>query len=256
MPRAFLALILMLLPSLTWLHLGGTSKALADDSPHQCVDKLIGQKLEFERTNPGIIIEPSFGACFVEPYFRYVQGYEGGECFFLRIVSASERSVLIQGIGSQLEPFETFDAAFKRDNGIEAQINLALVTSSQCPAVTFLRSLQRDRLEGRPEFLEIEQAPLRSGEPLRGRADKWIGGFLELLLVDESGRVHNFTSQSNSRPSISFALRWQTSPSPAPQPQLLLAINSTTRLDAFKFDRDGAAETFLDARSRRRATMA
>jgi hypothetical protein len=31
-----------------------------------------------------------------------------------------------QGIGTQVQPFETFYTDFKRDNGIEAQINLAL----------------------------------------------------------------------------------------------------------------------------------
>jgi hypothetical protein len=240
MRRAFLALFLMLLPALPWLFSGGLSEKHDAD---ECFAKLMKQKDEFERKHPGTIVDPDFGGCVVERYLQYVQGYEGGQCFFLRNISGPGTGRLIQGIGTQVQPFETFYADFKRDNGIEAQINLALVTPFQCPAITFLRSLQRDRLEGKPAYLEIEQDSLRAGDPLRGSTDKWSGLVLELLLVDETGRLHNVTSQLDPDPNkFSFELRWPTRSSPARQPQMLLAINSTARLDAFRFDQSDHAD--------------
>lgn len=238
MRRPILGLLLMLLPALPWLFSDGLSEG---DDADECLASLMKQKDEFERKHPGTIIDPEFEHCFVGRYLQYVQGYEGGECFFLRDISGSGR--LIQGIGTQVQPFETFKADFHRDNGIEAQIDLALVTPFQCPAVTFLRSLQRDRLEGKPAYLEIEQDSLRAGDPLRGSTDKWSGEILELLLVDESGRLHNVTSQLDPDPNkFSFELRWPTRSSPARQPQMLLAINSKGRLDAFRFDQSDHAE--------------
>jgi hypothetical protein len=64
-----------------------------------------------------------------------------------------------------------------------------------------------------------------------------------LLLLDESGRLHNVTSQLDPDPNkFSFKLRWPTRSSPARQPQMLLAIYSTARLDAFRFEQNDHAE--------------
>jgi hypothetical protein len=238
MRRAFLASLLMLLPALLWLSSDDIAEKHDAD---ECFARLMKQKDEFQRKHPGAIIDPDFGHCIRERYLQYVQGYEGGECFFLRVTFPL--GMLIEGIGTQVQPFETFYADFKRDNGIGPQINLAVVTPFQCPAVTFLRSLHRDHLEGRPACLEIEHDSLRAGDPLRGSTDKWSGDVIELLLVDESGRLHNVTNQLDPDPNkFSFELRWPTRSSPTRQPQILLAIYSTARLDAFRFEQNDHAE--------------
>jgi hypothetical protein len=72
--------------------------------------------------------------------------------------------------------------------------------------------------------------------------DKWRGLVLELLLVDETGRLHNATRQVDFDPSkFSFELRRQARSSPARQLQMLLAI-STAHLEAFRFDQNDHAE--------------
>jgi hypothetical protein len=52
---------------------------------------------------------------------QYAQGMKVANASFARPFRIRN-----QGIGAQVQPFETFSTDFKRDNGIEAQINFAL----------------------------------------------------------------------------------------------------------------------------------
>ena len=69
---------------------------------------------------------------------RYVEQYDGGECFFVAPVAIGEAKAAIEGYGASVQPFHGLDEAFKRDIGFSADIGVRQVTPQQCPAITLL----------------------------------------------------------------------------------------------------------------------
>jgi serine/threonine-protein kinase len=178
---------------------------------------------------------------------QYVEQYDGGECFFIAPIAVGETRATIEGLGASVQPFSNLDAAFKRDNGFEADISLRQVTQAQCPAITFLGRLRAER--ARAPRLDIDKVSLRSGETMTGLVDRFGSRNVELLLVSDTGLVQNVSQQL--RPGTdakTFSIGMQEREgTPGSQPQLLLAVASPRPLDALKAARPVAAEQFFPA---------
>ena len=80
---------------------------------------------------------------------RFVEQYNGGDCFFILPVAISSNAAVIEGFGASTAPFDALDKAFKRDLGFEASIGARLVTQAQCPAIKFLGQSAATRREHR-----------------------------------------------------------------------------------------------------------
>ena len=172
---------------------------------------------------------------------RYIAGYDGGDCFFAEPVTVTDGAAQIEGYGTTVRPFEKFDEAFKREHGFEADIGLRQVAVPQCPAVTFLRRTRGARAS--IPRLSIAETNLKPGQPLTGNIESNGEGHLELLLVSDTGSVHNLTGLlKTARGGKSFNLKMQRTSGSGAQPQLLLAIASTKPLQALRLAQPAAAE--------------
>jgi eukaryotic-like serine/threonine-protein kinase len=170
---------------------------------------------------------------------RFVNQYDGGECFFVTPVKVSETSASLEGFGASATPFEVLDDAFKRTHGFEADIGLRQVTAPQCPAVTFL-SRARATAPSAPR-LQVAETSLRSGQTLSGSIDDPANRPIELLLVDDEGQVHNLSRLLRSG-SSGKAFRVQLDLSgTGSQPQLLVAIASAQPINALRQQELGSA---------------
>jgi serine/threonine-protein kinase len=149
-------------------------------------------------------------------------------------VAIGERSAAIEGFGSSVEPFQLFDAAFKRANGFEADIGLHEVTELQCPAVAFLARLAKQGT--RSLHLDIERENLRNGDVLRGLVDHYDTRNVHLILVSETGEVQNVSDQLKpGTDAKTFAIKIQRNGGPAGrQPQLLIAIANAASIAALQ----------------------
>ena len=58
---------------------------------------------------------------------RYVEQYNGGDCFFMLPVALSSNAAVIEGFGASTAPFEALEKAFRRELGFEASSGRALV---------------------------------------------------------------------------------------------------------------------------------
>jgi serine/threonine-protein kinase len=176
---------------------------------------------------------------------RYIEQYDGGECFFITPIAVGETRATIEGLGASVQPFSVLDAAFKRDNGFEADISVRQVTQPQCPAVTFLNRLRDER--ARAPRLDIDKVSLRNGETLAGLVDRFGSRNIELLLVSDSGTVQNVSHQLKpGTDAKTFSIGMQDREgSPGSQPQLLIAVASPRPLDALKTARAVAAGQFF-----------
>lgn len=162
---------------------------------------------------------------------RYVANYDGGACFFLWPTAIADKRTTVEGFGSTAEPFVSFDAAFKKAQGYEAQISLRTVTTAQCPMVDFLRQLGRGI--DRSPVMQIGAFTMRSGDTLSGSVESDPGKNLDILLIGDDGLVYNlanYTRREGSKASFSLKLE-STAASGAPvRPQTVLALVSATPL--------------------------
>jgi serine/threonine-protein kinase len=178
---------------------------------------------------------------------RYVEQYDGGECFFVTPVAIGESKAAVEGFGASLQPFYGLDEAFKRDNGFAADIGVRQVTAPQCPAVTFLGRLREDR--ARAPRLDLEKLSLRSGETLSGTVDRVGSRNVELLLVSDGGMVQNLSSllkPGTDAKSFSIGMQ-QRDGVTGSQPQLLVAVTSAQALRGLRPGRPVAAAEFFPA---------
>lgn len=187
---------------------------------------------------------------------RFVEQYDGGDCFFITTLAATERSARIEGYGASVAPFQILDDAFRRVNGFEADIGLWQVTTPQCPAVNFLNKV-RGTKRGLPRFQSFA-TEVRSGEEVTGTVTDYVGRPLALLVVDDAGRVRNVSralSARKGRPcvgacplvepeDVSFTLRMDPIAT-GPRPRLLIAIASAQPL-SLSLDLDEGADSVFE----------
>ena len=202
---------------------------------------------------------PSVRLSRIDTITRYVNDYDGGDCFFATAISVGETAARIEGFGASMAPFQTLDDNFKKTNGFEANIGVRQVTPSQCPAITFLNRV-RAQHRAAPQ-LDIGQTNLKSGQSLTGTIDGYGDRDVELLLVSDDGSVSNVTRLlKTTHDGKTFNLRMSLSDTTAAQPQILMVVASAHPLATLQLPQPAdAAKVFsaaLDEAERTRQAVA
>jgi serine/threonine-protein kinase len=181
----------------------------------------------------------------IENIVRYVEQYDGGDCFYVAPVEVSATTARLEGYGASGAPFRTLNDAFLHENGYEATIDVRLVAPAQCPAVAFL-----GRLRGvSAPHLRIDSTRLSPGAPLTGTVDSFGEWEVELLLATDLGTVQNIShllkpEASGKRFTIGPA---DIGGASTGQPQLLIAIATLEPSTVLRFDRSVAADRLFRA---------
>jgi serine/threonine protein kinase len=166
---------------------------------------------------------------------RFIDQYNGGDCFLVMPVAVSDSAAVLEGFGASTKPFELLDQAFQNSQGFEASIGVRLVAQPQCPAVAFLYQLRANR--ARAPRITLGSVDLRSGELLVGTVENFANRTVELLLVSNSGIVQNVSSTLKpGTDALSFALELPRSESGSggKSPQLVMAVASPRIVDALR----------------------
>lgn len=183
---------------------------------------------------------PAEGQGRAERIRKYVTQYSGGDCFFILPVAVSQTAAVIEGFGASTAPFDTFDKAFRRDQGFEASVGVRQVTQAQCPAVKFLSQVGNDQM--RVPRVTLSATELKAGEILNGTIENFANRVVELLVVSDRGEVQSLSYLLKPGiDSLSFSL-------PVPRasgPQLILAVATPQVLDSLRQPRPIAADTFF-----------
>ena len=175
---------------------------------------------------------------------RYVEQYDGGECFFITPVAIGASHATIEGFGTSMQPFHKLDDAFKREIGFAADIGVRQVTPQQCAAITFLARLRN--APGRAPRIDIDKTHVRSGEALSGTIDRYGSRTIELLLVADTGAVHNVSHfLKDGVDAKTFTLQLQADG--VSMPQLLLATASPRSFNSLRPSPQVAATQFFPA---------
>ena len=174
---------------------------------------------------------------------RYVEQYNGGDCFFILPVALSSNAAVIEGFGASTAPFEALDRAFKRDLGFEASIGVRQGTQAQCPAIKFLGQLGGN--QARAPRINLASVDVKNGETLSGTIENFANRVVELLLVSDSGEVRNLSYLLKpGTDSLSFSIGIQRKGS-GNGPQLVMAVATPQVLDSLRQPKPMAADTFF-----------
>jgi len=172
---------------------------------------------------------------------RYVEQYDGGDCFFIMPVAISPSAAIIEGFGASTAPFDALDKAFKRDLGFEASIGVRQVTQAQCPAIKFLAQLSGNR--ARAPRISLNATEVRNGEALNGTIENFANRVVELLLVSDGGEVQNLSYLLKAgTDAVSFSIPIQRR---GEGPQLVIAVTTPQVVDALRQPKPLAADTFF-----------
>jgi serine/threonine protein kinase, bacterial len=179
----------------------------------------------------------------VERIRKYVEQYDGGDCFFVLPVAISQSGAVIEGFGASTVPFDALDRAFKRDQGFEASIGVRQVTQAQCPAIKFLSQLGNN--QARAPRINLAAVEIKNGEALTGTIENFANRVVELLLVSDSGEVQNLSYLLKpGTDSLSFSIGMQRN-NGGSGPQLVMAVATSRVLDSLRQPRPMAGDTFF-----------
>jgi len=177
---------------------------------------------------------------------RFIQQYDGGDCFFVLPVAIGQSAAVMEGFGASTAPFDLLDRAFKKSQGFEASIGIRLVTPPQCPAVTFLNRLRGDG--SRSPRISLGSVKLRPGETLPGNVENFANRVVELLFISDDGQVQNMSyllKPGTDALSFSIDIPRSDGVSGANAPQLIMAITSPRVLDSLRQPRPTPADQFF-----------
>jgi serine/threonine-protein kinase len=177
---------------------------------------------------------------------RFLQQYDGGDCFFIMPVAIGSSAAVVEGFGASTTPFEALDKSFKRSQGFEASIGIRLVTPPQCPAITFLNKVRGDA--SRAPRISLGSVKIRPNETLTGNIENFNNRVVELLLISEDGQVQNLSYYL--RPGtdlLSFSIDMKRSEEGLGSnvPQLIMAVTSPRVLDSLRQPRAMPADQFF-----------
>ena len=170
----------------------------------------------------------------------FVQGYAGGDCFFIKPLSGGAHAYL--GVGAELKPFERFEAAFKTEVGAEPQLSLRLITSAECPALDLLRP----GVGQTADAPRIELADYRVGrnKPLAGTIANLGGRRVTLILVDNAGAAYRLEAKPQAGgDSATFSIPLTPDAASIGPIQVILAIVSMKPIPALESFRSGPLKT-------------
>jgi len=176
---------------------------------------------------------------------RFIQQYDGGDCFFMTPIAVSSTAAVVEGFGASTAPFELLDKTFKKTQGFEASIGVRLVTPQQCPAITFLNRLRVDG--GRSPRISLGSVKLQPGETLVGSIENFANRVVELLLISDNGLVQNMSYLLKpGTDALSFAIDIPRSDQASGSTsQLVMAVATPRVLDSLRQPTPTPADQFF-----------
>jgi serine/threonine-protein kinase len=177
---------------------------------------------------------------------RFLQQYDGGDCFFIMPVAVGASAAVVEGFGASTSAFEALDRSFKKTQGFEASIGIRLVTPQQCPAITFLNKVRGDA--ARTPRISLGSVKIRPNDTISGNIENFANRVVELLLVSEDGQVQNlsyYLKPGTDALSFSIEMKRAEEGLGSNVPQLIMAVATPRVLDSLRQPRPTSADQFF-----------
>ncbi|MDN5787820.1 serine/threonine-protein kinase [Pseudorhodobacter sp.] len=168
---------------------------------------------------------------------KWVSSYDAGPCVYFSMLSSTGGQVDVEGYGTEVAPFQVMVDKFKADNGVEPNVGVRLINSTQCPVLDFMNSLRNNRGIAPSLILDNSTDVLKSGETVSGRIEGLAGRAVSLFLVNGAGGATNLKPWLSraSDGTLGFSFTVNLAAGAEPTPQLILAVvteRAVEKLDA------------------------
>ena len=174
----------------------------------------------------------------------FVQGYDGGACFFVKPLSEGARAFI--GVGDQLGPFQRFEGAFKRELGAEPQLSLRLITAAECPALDLIRAGAGETASA--PRIELTDYRVGRNRPLAGRIANLGGRRAYLLLIDNDGAAYRLDAKPQpGDDAATFSVPLTPDAGSTGPLQIVLAIASAKPIPSLDTFRSGPLKALAPA---------
>lgn len=134
---------------------------------------------------PELELPPKNGLDHAAQRVSWVRDFNGGDCFYATLTSATETAVAIEGLGTEVQPFERMLSDFQARFRVEPDISVRLIEPAQCEVTNFLRFL--DQMPADKPQLVLDRTTVPSGSPIGGSLVTHRGLISSVLLIDHRG---------------------------------------------------------------------
>ncbi|RUU31535.1 serine/threonine-protein kinase [Mesorhizobium sp. M6A.T.Ce.TU.016.01.1.1] len=134
---------------------------------------------------PNLELPPKNGLDHAAQRVSWVRDFNGGDCFYATLTSATEAAVAIEGLGTEVPPFERMLSDFQARFRVEPDISVRLIEPAQCEVTNFLRFL--DQMPADKPQLVLDRTTVPSGSPIGGSLVTHRGLISSVLLIDHRG---------------------------------------------------------------------
>jgi predicted Ser/Thr protein kinase len=177
---------------------------------------------------------------------EFLDGYNGGDCFFVGHVTVENDDTRLEGLGISQTPFDALYSDFIRQFGGDPTVAWGPVTPEQCPAVNFLSRTKNE--PGVTPRLDVDATALpEGGLRIRASIAEFGDRHVELLLISDDGIASKLEPVEQSGSIKTFAFKLVKKDSGSPPGQLLFAVASSKPLDALKSSPAPAEQVFTRA---------
>jgi eukaryotic-like serine/threonine-protein kinase len=177
----------------------------------------------------------------------WLRAFEPGPCVFVRLDSAHDDTIKLEGFGTSVEPFQALDTAFKAEHGVEPDIGFRPINAAQCPVLDFMNGLRNTGTVPLDLTLLNDSDVLKSGDTVSGRVEGANGRSVALFLVNGAGGATNLKPwvSRSSDGSMDFSFTVSLAAGADPTPQMILAVATDTYVPKFDVVPNGVAAKSL-----------
>jgi len=178
----------------------------------------------------------------------WVRDFDGGDCFYASLTSATDGAAAIEGFGTVVQPFERMLGDFQSRFHLEPEINVRLIAPPQCELTSFLRFFDRNSAE-RPQLV-LDRTSVPDGSPIRGSLVTRGGLVSNVMLIDHKGIAFNLDDRMVAQTdkaafSIPIGLGVTDKAAGKAVPQIMLVITGPRDVQAAMFSRPTPASELL-----------
>jgi len=169
--------------------------------------------------------DPSSAVDTITSRLAWLNGYDGGNCFFVRGLASGDDHMAIEGLGTDAAPFKRIEADFKEEFGFEPNVEVRPIVERQCAVATFLSGLHRPEL---PHVgMRLDSDHVKSGETLQGNISGLSRPNVVLYLIDNDGFVYQIDRfLKREAEEGRFNIKLVELATRDPLPQMVLALSS------------------------------
>lgn len=178
----------------------------------------------------------------------WVSAFNGGDCFYATVTSATDKSAAIEGFGTSVPPFEQLLGEFQAKFHVEPDISVRLIQPTQCGITDFLRFMGASTAD-RPQLV-LDQTSVPDGSPIDGTLVTHGGLVSSVILIDHRGIAFNLDDRvvvqaDKATFSIPIGLGAADKAAGKALPQIIMLITGPDEIKAADFSTPTPASVLL-----------